>query len=75
MIWTTNFWKGTSERAIKTFFQTFVAVIGVNATGVLGVTEIDWLGVVSISVVSTLLSVATSIGNADFTTGANVGGR
>lgn len=69
MIWTKAFWQGAAERAIKTFFQTFVAVIGV--VGLVGVAEIDWVGAASISVVAALLSLATSIGNADFTSGVS----
>ena len=67
MIWTKAFWKGAAERAIKTFFQTFVALVGTTAVIV---QEVDWAIVVSGSILATILSVATSIGNADFTAGA-----
>lgn len=65
-MWTASFWKGAGERAIKTFFQTFVALIGTSAVLV---QDVNWLMIVSGSVLATILSVATSIGNADFTTG------
>ena len=68
MIWTKAFWKGAGERAIKTFFQTFVALIGTSAVIV---QDVDWLFVGSGSVLATILSLATSIGNADFTAGAD----
>lgn len=71
MLWTKAFWQGAGERAIKTFFQTLVA-----ATAALGITsgastvgEVAWLTVLSISLLASALSVATSIGNADFTAG------
>lgn len=67
MIWTKAFWKGAAERAIKTFFQTFVALVGTTAVIV---QEVDWAIVASGSILATILSVATSIGNADFTAGA-----
>lgn len=66
MIWTAQFWKGAGERAIKTFFQTFVALVGTTAVIV---QEVDWTLTVSGSVLATILSVATSIGNAEFTAG------
>lgn len=73
MLWTKNFWKGTAERAIKTFFQVFGAAISINAGAelipALGVHEVDWKMIVSLATVSAILSVATSIGNADFTAG------
>lgn len=80
MIWTLSFWKGTAERAIKTAFQTFVAVIiggfGVEAIGVsAGLLDVSWLDALSISALATILSVATSIGNAEFTAGANYDGK
>lgn len=66
MIWTKQFWKGAGERAIKTFFQTFVALVGTTAVIV---QEVDWTLTVSGSILATILSVATSIGNAEFTAG------
>lgn len=70
-MWKLAFWKGAGERAIKTFFQTFVAVVGVTGIGVsVGVGQVDWLTAASVAAVATVLSIATSIGNADFTAGA-----
>lgn len=66
MIWTKGFWKGLSERAIKTFSQT---VAGLLAAGTIGVLEVDWINILSISALTTLASIFTSIGNADFTSG------
>ena len=45
-------------RAIKTMAQTAAALIGTNAAGV---TDVDWLGVVSGTALSGVLSVLTSI--------------
>lgn len=67
MIWTLAFWKGAAERALKTFFQVFVALIGTSAVIV---QDVDWLYILSGSVLATILSVATSIGNAGFTAGS-----
>ena len=69
-----NFWKGAAERAIKTFLQTFVAVViaglGADAVGVsAGLLDVSWLDALSVSALATILSVATSAGNADFTAG------
>lgn len=71
MMWTKEFWKGAGERAIKTFFQTMVAAValfGVTA-GSSTFGEVPWITVLSISLLASVLSVATSIGNADFTAG------
>ena len=70
-MWTKKFWKGLGERAIKTFFQSGVAatVTAGVASGVSGVQEVNWVAVGSIALLATVLSVATSIGNADFTAG------
>lgn len=67
MIWTIDFWRGCGERALRTFFQTFVALIGVGAAGF---QDVDWLLVLSGSGLASLLSVATSIASADFVAGA-----
>lgn len=64
---TREFWKGAGERAIKTFFQSLVALIGTTTL----IQNVDWAIVISGSVLATLLSLATSIGNADFTAGTN----
>lgn len=70
MIWTKAFWKGLGERAAKTFAQSAVATAVVGVTGNLtGITNINWLQVVSVAGLATVLSALTSIGNADFTAG------
>ena len=61
-----SFWRGTAERAIKTFCQSLVAIIGVGATGIL---DVNWAGALSVAALATIVSVLTSIGNADFTAG------
>ena len=70
-MWTKKFWKGLGERAIKTFFQAGVAatVTAGVASGVSGVQEVNWLAIGSVALLATVLSAATSIGNADFTAG------
>lgn len=73
-MWTSTFWKGLGERAIKTFLQTFVAVaiagVGAEAVGAsAGLLDVSWLDALSVSGLATLLSAATSVGNADFTAG------
>lgn len=64
-MWTLSFWKGASERAIKTFFQTAVALIGVATT----VEAVDWKVVVSGAGLAALVSVFTSLANVDFVKG------
>jgi hypothetical protein len=66
MIWTGKFWKGVGERAIKTFFQSGVATVGVSAAVI---HDVNWVTVISTAALATILSVATSIGNADFVAG------
>lgn len=60
------FWRGALERTIKTGAQTLVALIGTEAVGV---TSLDWPQMLSVAATAMLLSVLTSIGNADFTAG------
>jgi hypothetical protein len=66
MLWTSAFWKGAGERAIKTFAQAAVAVIGAETVGLLNV---DFAGLASVAGLAALVSVLTSIGNADFVSG------
>lgn len=68
-MFTLAFWKGAGERAIKTFAQALVAVIG---TGALGILDVDWASALSVAGLATIVSVLTSIGNADFTAGTPV---
>lgn len=71
-IWTSSFWAGAADRAIKTFFQTFVAVViagvGADAIGIsAGLLDVSWLDALSVAGLATLLSLATAVGNADNT--------
>ena len=50
--------KAAGIRAIKTVAQTAVALIGTNAVGI---TEVDWLAVLSASALAGVASLLTSI--------------
>lgn len=63
-----RFWIAAAERAIKTFAQTLVALIG---TGAVGIMDLDWPQMISIAATATVLSVLTSIASANF--GSNPG--
>jgi hypothetical protein len=67
VIWTVAFWKGASERAIKTFAQAGVALI--TADAVVGLLDLDVVSLLSVSGLAALVSVLTSVGNADFVAG------
>lgn len=62
---TKAFIKATLERAIKTFAQTLVAVLGIGLTDVLAV---DWKAALSAAAAATVLSILTSLGS-DWATG------
>ena len=51
------FLKDMSERAIKTFLETFLAMLG----AVLVIDEMPWVTVIIVSVGSTILSMLSSI--------------
>lgn len=74
MIWTRAWWKGAGERALKTFLQNWVGVFGL-ATGAEVVTDLPgflalpWVPATMTATVVTILSFATSVGNAEFTAG------
>lgn len=53
-----DFWNYAGERAIKTVAQAAIAYIG---SGTVGLFEIDWAGMASVSLGAGLLSVLTSI--------------
>ena len=72
MIWTIAFWKGAGERAFKTFAQSLVAIIGV---GTLGLLDVDWPAALSVAALAAVVSLLTSVGNANFTAGPEAGDR
>ena len=66
MIGTKAWALGALERALKTAAQTLLALIGTESVGI---TQLDWPGLLSVAAAATVLSVLTSIVNADFTAG------
>ena len=59
-MWSKQFWQATVERALKTVAQTAVALLG---TGAMGLLDVDWVQVASVSTLAGLVSVLTSIGS------------
>lgn len=57
-MFTLEFWGYAGERAIKTVAQAAIAFLG---TGTIGLFEIDWYSLASVSLGAGLLSVLTSI--------------
>jgi len=57
-MFTSQFWSYSGERAIKTVAQAAIAFLG---TGTIGLFEIDWASVASVSLGAGLLSLLTSI--------------
>ena len=57
-MFTLEFWNYAGERAIKTLAQSALAYLG---TGTVGLFEIDWTGLASVSLGAGLLSILTSI--------------
>lgn len=49
--------KAAGIRAVKTFFQTFVATIGTSAV----IEQVDWKIVISASALAAILSLGTSL--------------
>ena len=52
-----DFWIKAAIRAVRTFAQTFVSMIGVGAA----FNEVDWLRALSVSGVAFVLSILTSL--------------
>lgn len=65
-MFTRVFWAGAAERALKTMAQSIAAVLGV---GVVGILSVDWVQTLSVAATAGLLSVLTSIADADRVSG------
>ena len=57
-MFTKKWLKAASIRAVKTVAQTAVSLIGTNA---IGLTEVNWVAVLSASVLAGIVSILTSI--------------
>lgn len=53
-----TFWADTVERSVKTFAQAAVAIL---TSGAIGLLNVDWVTLVSVSGLAALVSVLTSI--------------
>lgn len=54
-----NKWiQAAGRRAVRTFFQAFIAAVGTTAVRF---ETVDWIGVLSVSSVAAILSIATSL--------------
>jgi hypothetical protein len=56
---TTAFWIALGERALATFIEAFLGVLGVAA--ITGVTEIPWLGAANIAGLATFIMVGKGL--------------
>ena len=61
-----DFWKATTERAVKTLAQTAVTLIGAE---LVGFADLDWIFIASASGVAAVVSVLTSLAGAAATNG------
>lgn len=50
--------KAAAVRAVRTFFQAFIAAVGTSA---IRLDQVDWGTVFSVSAVAAILSIATSL--------------
>lgn len=57
-MWTTRFWKDAVERALKTFAQTLIALLGVGGFGII---DAPWFSSLSVAGLAAVLSVLSSV--------------
>ena len=60
-MWTTRFWKDALERALKTFAQTLIALLGVGGFGII---DAPWFSSLSVAGLAALLSALSSVASA-----------
>ena len=70
-IWTAQFWKATTERAIATAAQSAIAALG---TDLIGVLDIDAVAVLSLAGGGAVLSILKSIAATAATGSPSAGG-
>lgn len=70
-IWTAQFWKATAERAVSTAAQAALAGIGTDLVGVL---DMDAVGILSLAGGGAILSVLKSVAATAATGGPSMGG-
>ena len=70
-IWTAQFWKATTERAIATAAQSAIAALG---TDLIGVLDIDAVAVLSLAGGGAVLSILKSIAATAATGSPSIGG-
>lgn len=58
MIFTRKFWKAAIDRSVRTFAQTFAALIPSTAVAF---GDVDWVLTASASLIASAVSIATSI--------------
>ena len=58
MLASKSFWNAALVRAVRTIAQTAVALL---TTGVVGILDVDWLSVLSASLLAGIVSVLTSL--------------
>lgn len=54
----TKYWSYAGERAVKTLAQVAISTIGVGAIGIL---DVDWVNVLSVSALAGVMSLLTSV--------------
>lgn len=57
-MFTKKFWNYSGERSLKTFAQTVIALLG---TGSLGIVELGWVSILSVSASAAFVSLMTSM--------------
>ena len=57
-MWTAQFWKDATERAVRTAAQVLLSFFVVGQTGIL---DVDWQQALSVTAVAAIASVLTSL--------------
>ena len=58
-----EFWEAALIRAIKTFAQAMLAVVGTDAVGI---TDVDWVAAAEVGALAAVLSLLTSVASSPF---------